>query len=397
MGERGLGMLGRIIGLLLGLGLGGLAYVILYPGGLQGQIPALDLGAFESVRMGVALAAGLLGAALVIAALVRGPTRKKARDGLPVIADFKFADEAQDAKEAALPEEPRPFPGLTPLQALEAAPVPEPAPFPAETADTAPSEPEPEVIETAAVDVEASTPAADPDPPAALPAPLAAVAAATPAAPAEPVSEPEVTSAPMEPPPEPEAAQPLDDFDAARSDLRMHARAEAWPAAAAALQRVSALASTDREQMLAAQDAGDFARAQGRTDDAIEAYDLALAYARQAQAPELIADALLNVGDMAYEEHRLDSAVDSYEEALALRRQIAQEVGGADSRRALSIALERLADAREDRGHRTRALDLYRESEAIASELAQGDAARYGADLVTTRQRREELEARILA
>ena len=390
-------MLGRIIGLLLGLGLGGLAYVILYPGGLQGQIPALDLGAFESVRMGVALAAGLLGAALVIAALVRGPTRKKARDGLPVIADFKFADEAQDAKEAALPEEPRPFPGLTPLQALEAAPVPEPAPFPAETADTAPSEPEPEVIETAAVDVEASTPAADPDPPAALPAPLAAVAAAAPAVAAEPVSEPEVTSAPMEPPPEPEAAQPLDDFDAARSDLRMHARAEAWPAAAAALQRVSALASTDREQMLAAQDAGDFARAQGRTDDAIEAYDLALAYARQANAPELIADALLNVGDMAYEEHRLDSAVDSYEEALALRRQIAQEVGGADSRRALSIALERLADAREDRGHRTRALDLYRESEAIAAELAQGDAARYGADLVTTRQRREELEARILA
>lgn len=394
-------MLGRIIGLLLGLGLGGLAYVILYPGGLQGQIPALDLGAFESVRMGVALAAGLLGAALVIAAVVRGPTRKKARDGLPVIADFKFADEAQDAKEAALPEEPRPFPGLTPLQALEAAPVPEPAPFPAETADTAPSEPEPEVIpegiEVASVDVEAPALEPEPDPAAALPAPLAAVAAAAPAVTAEPVSEPEVTYAPVEPLPEPAAAPTLDDFDAARSDLRMHARAEAWPAAAAALQRVSALASTDRQQMLAAQDAGDFARAQGRTDDAIEAYDLALAYARQAQAPELIADALLNVGDMAYEEHRLDSAVDSYEAALALRRQIAQDVGGADARRALSIALERLADAREDRGHRTRALDLYRESEAIAAELAQGDAARYGADLVTTRQRREELEARILA
>lgn len=394
-------MLGRIIGLLLGLGLGGLAYVILYPGGLQGQIPALDLGAFESVRMGVALAAGLLGAALVIAAVVRGPTRKKARDGLPVIADFKFADEAQDAKEAALPEEPRPFPGLTPLQALEAAPVPEPAPFPAETADTAPSEPEPEVIpegiEVASVDVEAPALEPEPDPAAALPAPLAAVAAAAPAATAEPVSEPEVTYAPVEPLPEPVAAPTLDDFDAARSDLRMHARAEAWPAAAAALQRVSALASTDRQQMLAAQDAGDFARAQGRTDDAIEAYDLALAYARQAQAPALIADALLNVGDMAYEEHRLDSAVDSYEAALALRRQIAQDVGGADARRALSIALERLADAREDRGHRTRALDLYRESEAIAAELAQGDAARYGADLVTTRQRREELEARILA
>ncbi|MBU2135664.1 MAG: tetratricopeptide repeat protein [Alphaproteobacteria bacterium] len=149
--------------------------------------------------------------------------------------------------------------------------------------------------------------------------------------------------------------------------------------------------------MLAAQDAGDFARAQGRSDDAIEAYDQALAYARQAQAPELIADALLNVGDMAYEEHRLDFAVESYDEAVALRRQIAREVGGPEARRALSIALERLADAREDRGHRTRALDLYRESEAIAAELAQADAARYGGDLATTRQRLEELEARILA
>jgi tetratricopeptide (TPR) repeat protein len=395
-------MLGRIVGLLLGLGLGGLAYVILYPGGLQGQVPVLDLGAFESVRLGVALAAGLLGAALVIAALVRGPTRRKGRDGLPVIADFKFADELQDAKEAALPEEPRPFPGLTSLQALEAASVPEPTPFPAETADDetppstvsapAPSESEPE-----------PTPVAEEAE--ALPAPLAAVAAAAPAA------EPEVAPpalqdpAPVEaidPPatPEAEAESPptaAGDFDAARAELRAQARAEAWGPAALALQQVTALAATDRQQMQAAQDAGDFARAQGRSDDAIEAYDQALAYARQAQAPELIADALLNVGDMAYEERRLDFAVESYDEAVALRRQIAQEVGGPEARRALSIALERLADAREDRGHRTRALDLYRESEAIAAELAQADAARYGGDLATTRQRLEELEARILA
>lgn len=373
-------MLGRIIGLLLGLGLGGLAYVILYPGGLEGQIPVLDLGAFESVRLGVALASGLLGAALVIAALVRGATRKKTRDSLPVIADFKFADEVQDAKEAALPEEPRPFPGLTPLQALEAAPVPEPAPFPAETAEAVLSEP----AQTEPPPPVAEAPPVEADPPAALPAPLAAVAAAAPEAPAEPA-------------PEPAAPPTLDDFDAARSDLRMHARAEAWGPAAQALQRVSALAATDAQQMLAAQDAGDFARAQGRTDDAIEAYDQALAYARQAQAPELIADALLNVGDMAYEEHRLDAAVESYEEAVSLRRQIAQADDGPVTRRALSIALERLADAREDRGHRTRALDLYRESEAIAAALAAGDAARYGADLATTRQRLSELEARILA
>lgn len=389
-------MLGRIIGLLLGLGLAGLAYVVLNPGGLEGQIPALDLGAFENVRLGVALAAGLMGAALVIAALVRSPARRKARDGLPVIADFKFADDIQDAKEAALPEEPRPFPGLTPLQTIEATPIPEPAAFPAvdEGLSLAPVEdPEPE-----------------PAPQAAVPAPLAAVAAAAPTL--EPLAEaahdlvpPNEDPAPVavaqdpepEPAPAPVPDTALDDFDAARAELRAQARAEAWGPAAVALQRVSALAVTDRQQMLAAQDAGDFARAQGRTDDAIEAYDQALAYARQAGAPDLTADALLNVGDMAYEEHRLDSAVESYEAALALRRQIAQETGEPDARRALSIALERLADAREDRGHRTRALDLYRESEAIASELAQGDAARYGADLATTRQRLEELEARILA
>ncbi|MFT4934957.1 MAG: tetratricopeptide (TPR) repeat protein [Pseudoalteromonas distincta] len=391
-------MLGRIVGLLLGLGLGGLAYVILYPGGLQGQVPVIDLGAFESVRLGVALAAGLLGAALVIAALVRGPTRRKGRDGLPVIADFKFADELQDAKEAALPEEPRPFPGLTSLQALEAASVPEPTPFPADTADdeTPPSTvsaPAPSESELEPTPVAAKAEA--------LPAPLAAVAAAEPEVAPPALQDPAPDEA-IDPPaaPEAEAEAPptaADDFDAARAELRAQARAEAWGPAALALQQVTALAVTDRQQMLAAQDAGDFARAQGRSDDAIEAYDQALAYARQAQAPELIADALLNVGDMAYEEHRLDFAVESYDEAVALRRQIAREVGGPEARRALSIALERLADSREDRGHRTRALDLYRESEAIAAELAQADAARYGGDLATTRQRLEELEARILA
>mgnify|MGYP003147026872 CR=1 FL=1 len=389
-------MLGRIVGLLLGLGLGGLAYVILYPGGLQGQVPVIDLGAFESVRLGVALAAGLLGAALVIAALVRGPTRRKGRDGLPVIADFKFADELQDAKEAALPEEPRPFPGLTSLQALEAASVPEPTPFPADTADD--ETPPPAVSAPVSSEPELAPVAAKAE---ALPAPLAAVAAAEPEVPPPALQDPAPVEA-IDPPAtlEAEAESPptaAGDFDGARAELRAQARAEAWGPAALALQQVPALAVPDRQQMLAAQDAGDFARAQGRSDDAIEAYDQALAYARQAQAPELIADALLNVGDMAYEEHRLDFAVDAYAEAVALRRQIAREVGGPEARRALSIALERLADAREDRGHRTRALDLYRESEAIAAELAQADAARYGGDLATTRQRLEELEARILA
>jgi hypothetical protein len=59
------------------------------------------------------------------------------------------------------------------------------------------------------------------------------------------------------------------------------------------------------------------------------------------------------------------------------------------------VNLERLADLREDRGHRMRALDLYRESYDIAGRLAAADPARFGPDLAVTRARLNELEAKI--
>jgi tetratricopeptide (TPR) repeat protein len=289
---------------------------------------------------------------------MRAPERPRSRDRLEPLIDLHQAQ----AAERHTSDEPLPFAtpsattGLRP-PALEA----EPAPFPLDLHTGV--QPTPPVY---------SQPDLAPEP---EPAAVAASAA------------PEVAA----------ETPPAQDFDTARDILRRHARDEAWGPAALALQRVGALAQDDRQHALAAQDAGDFARAQGKADDAIEAYDLALAHARMTSEPDLIADALINVGDMAYEEHRLDAAVENYEAAVTLRRDIAGTVGTAEARRALSVALERLADAREDRGHRSRALDLYRESEALAAELAQGDAARYGADLASTRQRLEELEARIHA
>lgn len=353
-------MLGRIIGLALAVALGGGAYVILNPGGLDGQVPAAGLGAFESVRLGLGIAAGLLGAALAAAALMRAPERPPTRDRLAPLIDGRPGEaDGLDMSDEPLPFSAAPAANLRQTSVLEA----EPAPFPL-ALDTG-VQPTPPVL-------------AQPD--------LA------------PEPEPEIAARPTGPEPEAAAASPPpEDFDAARDILRRHARDEAWGPAALALQRLGALAQDDRQHALAAQDAGDFARAQGKTDDAIEAYDLALAHARMTDQPELIADALINVGDMAYEEHRLDAAVGHYEAAVALRRDLAQAAGSAEARRALSVALERLADAREDRGHRSRALDLYRESEALAAELAEGDAARYGGDLAATRQRLEELEARILA
>ncbi|WP_421934706.1 tetratricopeptide repeat protein [Phenylobacterium sp.] len=332
-------MLGRIIGMLLGLALGGVAYAILTPGGLEGRIPPIPLGAFETLRMFVAAACAGLGVLLFIAALMpKGPSgpsggKTRRKGGPPVTVDFT-ADPAPAASHDH---------GST-----HASHAPE-----------------------AAVVAEAETVALT-EPPA-----------------AEPVPEPAVDSG--APPGAPGA------FAEARRALHDHTRAERWSEAADIVRRLSSLAGDDQERRIAAQDAGDFARAQGLSDQAAEAYDEALSLARQIGDPAALADALTNVGDVAYEEHRLDGAVDAYEEALALRRGLVEAVpSDVGARRALTLALERLADAREDRGHRVRALDLYRESLDISGALASADPVAYGEDLAVTRRRLAELEAKVM-
>lgn len=183
------------------------------------------------------------------------------------------------------------------------------------------------------------------------------------------------------------------EFETARTELRDLAREEKWAAAAAVLARLPRLASTDAEQALAAQDLGAFYRSQGKAADAAEAYETALSYARDVEPLDtlLLAGALTDMGDVAMERRRPDLALPLYEELLALRRAQAED-GAVESRRLLSLALERFADAREARGHRSRALDLYRESLVIAEALAALDPARFGDELTMTRERVTELE-----
>lgn len=211
----------------------------------------------------------------------------------------------------------------------------------------------------------------------------------------------------VEPPPTvpPAPAAPVADesFGEARERLRNLVRTEQWTSAAALARRLHSFATNDTERLLAAQDLGDFARAQGAGDEAAEAYEVALASARglASQSPEdpaimtLLAGVLTGVGDAAQDEGRLDAAVEAYEESLEIRRALARSNSGREAQRALSLALERLADAREDRGHRMRALDLYRESFDIAGKLAAIDPQTYGEDLSVTRRRLAELEARL--
>lgn len=385
-------MLGRIVGLLLGLGLMGLAYAILNPGGLEGRIPPIGLGAFEAVRTGLALAAGLLGLTMSAAALA-GAVRKTDEPPERERSVFRFEEEPAQAETSwrDIPAEDSPFD--LGLQSVAPTTEPEPAAFPLEPDVRGAPEP---FAPLAPLPAMAASPAPEPEP---TPEPLAEIVPAAESAVEEPPALIEPVAA--EPAPELAATSPAESsgltFAQARAALHDHARAENWAEAAQALKQVSALAATPHEQMLAAQDAGDFARAQGRNDEAFEAYEEALFYARQAGSPDELSDALINSGDMAYEEHRLDAAVAAYEEAVALRRGGVTGGAGSEPVRRLALALERLADAREDRGHRMRALDIYRESTALMAGLAAADAERFGADHAASQQRLAELEARVLA
>jgi tetratricopeptide (TPR) repeat protein len=222
---------------------------------------------------------------------------------------------------------------------------------------------------------------------------MPALEAAEPVAPATAAPRPEPAPPPVE----------AGSFVALRDELHDLARREDWPQAAALARRLPALASDDHQRLLAAVDLGDLVRAQGRLDEAHEAYEEAAQYGRamlaaaptDPQAVAALAGALTGVGDIAGDEGRLDAALEAYEEALDLRRQAAAASSGPGDHRALSLALERLADAREDRGHRVRALALYKESFDIAGALAAADPAAYGADLAVTRERMAELESRL--
>ena len=232
-------------------------------------------------------------------------------------------------------------------------------------------------------------------------------------APEPAVVEPTPVVAPMaaETAPEPVAAPivlpievPTESFADLRARLVILSREEAWPETARVLSRLLRVAADDRQKAQAQCDLGDFARGQGRLDEAAEAYEDAVSYARAARraAPEdfavddLLAGALAGVGDVAEMEGRLNEALSAFEESLALRRSHGgREAADPGARRALSISLERLADLREDRGHRMRALDLYRESYDVAARLAAADPARFGADLASTRARLAELEAKV--
>ncbi|CAN5318106.1 tetratricopeptide repeat protein [soil metagenome] len=343
-------MMARLVGIILGVILATSGYVIAGWGVLGDWAQHLDLGPFEPHRPFVGWAAAITGALLLVAALTPRPKPRSRRKTVTV--DLGFAA-------------PRAAPVLSITPVVEAEPV--------------------SVVETPAQSA-APVRVSAPDP---APAPVAAPGVMI------------AADAPI-------AAVSAETFTDLRAKLIALSRTETWPEAARVLSRLLRVANSDREKAQAHCDLGDFARGQGRLDEAAEAYDEAVSFARSARAAQpptplgdfadddLLAGALSGVGDVAEMEGRLNEALSAFEEALALRRtRGGREAADAGAKRALSVSLERLADLREDRGHRMRALDLYRESYDVAARLAAADPARFGADLASTRARLAELEAKI--
>lgn len=357
-------MLVRLVGIVLGLILATSGYVVAGWGSLGSWAANLDLGPFEPHRPTAGAAATILGAVLIVAALLPRRRATKAKR-----APMVFDPPAQSDPVAAFEPFPQTVAAPVLADAIEVGPFPtsEPAPAPepwtvqAPIADRAPeaeviAKPEPEALKPEAPKPGAKT----------------------------------VQASPLEP-----------TFAQLRAQLIAQSHDGVWSEAVRTLSAMKRVAETDEELAIAHRDLGDFARGHGKLDEAAEAYETSVGYARLVRqtrpdddSAELLAGALSGVGDTAEAEGRLDAALEAFEEALALRRSRAKDADIA-AQRALSVNLERLADLREDRGHRMRALDLYRESHEIAGRLAAADPARFGPDLAATRERLDELEARI--
>jgi hypothetical protein len=101
---------------------------------------------------------------------------------------------------------------------------------------------------------------------------------------------------------------------------------------------------------------------------------------------------------VAESEARLDEAMSAYEESIALRREVlVASPEDAREQRWLWTTLESLAECREDRGHRTRAAALFRESVSagIRAVALAPQKTHYPQELQETRARLTALEAQL--
>jgi len=323
-------MFGRFIGLIAGFALLGEGYVLWRPE-IISTLATPELGPFAPYQKLVAILAIAIGVAVLIAAVLRTPERRRK-------AAVGGIDWDAPAPAAAVID---PEPISSPLVAdapVEVDPPP-PDPFPAAEPAPPPAEPAATVVAADAIEVDHELVAPPAAPALSGPEPL-------PALPASADDEGRLRAA--------TAAG-----DQLRAEDRLSDAIDPYTEALALARSRHAAAPQDPD----------------RSRD--------------------LAHAITNVADVHDRDGRLDAALDLHEESLGLRRTLAAgSPDDVAAQRDLSIGLERLADTREARGHRSRARDLFRERLTLAERLAGSapDDRDLAKDLDTTRERLFELD-----
>jgi tetratricopeptide (TPR) repeat protein len=173
-----------------------------------------------------------------------------------------------------------------------------------------------------------------------------------------------------------------------------------------------AIAAGHKAKLVELSQAADAFKAAGRPEDAGELYDQALTEARAyyAAVPSVLdakiklAEALGRMALVNEAENRLELALQQHEESLSIYRSMAMYRSmGADAldeqgwARGMVGAIERLADCREVRGHRSRARDLYAEAVRITQRLSwlEPQSERYAAAFAHAKARFAALDAEL--
>jgi tetratricopeptide (TPR) repeat protein len=309
-------MWGRLLGLAAGLALVGEAFVLWRPEAV-GALATPDLGPFTPYRPIIALLAAAVGAALIVAALLREPARPKSRAAGPAGFDW----------DAGAPE-----PAAAPPAAIEAARPPPAETRPAPMAEAIVELHEPEAL--------APFPAGDAD-----------------------AHEPAVASEPM-----PVQALPaaeargtflaaIDAGDQMRAANRLDDALELYDGALSLARRAHAVAGPDptasRDLTLALTSVADIHDREGRLESALALHEESLGLRRSlaAQAPDdFAAQRALSLGlerlaDTREARGHRSRARDLFRERLPLAQQLAaQAPADADLAQDLAATRERLQE-----------------------------------------------------
>ncbi|MEO1039783.1 MAG: tetratricopeptide repeat protein [Pseudomonadota bacterium] len=190
-----------------------------------------------------------------------------------------------------------------------------------------------------------------------------------------------------------DTAKAIEAFEAARDALpshfwthvelsRLYLRAGRTEEAETAARAATAEATNRRDETVAANTLGDVLVRQGRSDEALTAYEEGLDVAHDllasdpgsAEAKRDVSVSLNKVGDVLVRQGRTEEALTAYEEGLSTRRDLlSSDPGSAEAKRDVSVSLDRVGDVLLRQGRAEEALKAYEEGLSTRRALLASD------------------------